>query len=93
MPQKQFIRIERRPGNIVLQVLGIFVGLLALMAAVIVGGFLLAALLGVGLIAWFVIYLRIWWLTRKTGRPGGQSDVVEAEYTVISTSERHDGDR
>jgi hypothetical protein len=93
MPQKQFIRIERRPGNIVLQVLGIFVGLLALMAAVIVGGFLLAAIIGVGLIAWFVIYLRIWWLTRKTGRPSGQGDVVEAEYTVISTSERHDGDR
>ena len=93
MPQKQYIRIERRPGNILLQSLGVFLGLLALMAAVIVGGFLLAALIGVGLIAWLVIYLRIWWLTRKMGKPDGQSDVVEAEYTVISTVERDNGDR
>jgi hypothetical protein len=93
MPQKQYFRIERRPGNIVLQVVGIFIGLLALMAAVIVGGFLLAAILGIGLIAWLVIYLRIWWLMRKTGKPGGRGDVVDAEYTVISTVERDDGER
>jgi len=92
MPQKQSIRIESRTGHILLQGLGIFLGLLALMAAVIVGGFLLAALIGVGLIAWLVIYLRIWWLTRKRGKPDRQSDVVEAEYTVISTVERDNGD-
>ena len=94
MPQKEYIRIERRPPrNILLQGLGLVLGLLALMGAVIVGGFLLAGLIGVGLIAWLVIYIRIWWMTRKLGTPGGQKDIVEAEYTVITSTESDDRDR
>lgn len=105
MSQKRYVRIEGRPGNMLFQGLGIVLGLLALMAAVIVGGFLLAALIGVGLIAWVVIYIRIWWLTRQggkirqggktrnAGRTEGSQDIVEAEYTVITTSEADDRDR
>jgi hypothetical protein len=101
MSRKSYIRVETRPGNILFQGLGIVLGLLALMAAVIVGGFLLAALIGVGLIGWLFIYLRIWWLTRKAGKsdgqtvgqPPGQKDIVDAEYTVITTtSERDESD-
>jgi hypothetical protein len=99
MSQKRYVRIEGRPGNMLFQGLGIVIGLLALMAAVIVGGFLLAALIGVGLIAWVVIYIRIWWLTRQrgktrdAGRTEGSQDIVEAEYTVITTSEADDRDQ
>jgi hypothetical protein len=93
MPQKQYIRIEGRPGNLLFQGLGIVLGLLGLMAAVIVGGFILAALIGVGLVVWIFIYIRIWWLTRKARKTGGQNNIVEAEYTVITTSKVDDRDQ
>jgi membrane protein implicated in regulation of membrane protease activity len=94
MSKKYYVRIERGSGNTLFQGVAIVLGLIALMAAVIVGGFLLAALIAVGLIGWLAIYVRLWWLTRKMRKEGGQAvpdaqgEVVEAEYTIIETLDR-----
>lgn len=61
--------------------------------SVVVGGIVLAALVGFVLLAVAVIYVRVWWLQRKMSAAGGKGragagigerdDVVEAEYRVI----------
>lgn len=99
MPQIRYVRLGRRQVNPFMQVVGMIVGLTVFAVAVIVGGFVLAALIGLALIAWLVIYVRLWWLARKAGHasPAGvtagaaREDFVDAEYRVIETRD-HDDD-
>jgi membrane protein implicated in regulation of membrane protease activity len=57
--------------------------------AIVIGGFLLAGLLGLGLIAWLVISARIWWLTRNAARRRDTDErIVDAEYHVVEVSDR-----
>lgn len=72
-------------GRIIASVLGLVV----IIGAVIFGFFLLAAAAALGLLLWAGLAMRGWWLRRKgaeqpraAGR--GESEVIEAEYTVIS---------
>ena len=97
MPQIRYVRLGGRPVNPFLQIAGIIVGLIVLGIAIVVGGFVLAALIGLGLIAWVVLYARAWWLMRRTPgertRPGHRGEeIVEAEYRVIETTRREDAD-
>ena len=71
------------------------------LGAVLIGGFILAIALALGVILGVIVYIRMWWLRRKfarsgkapgTGHRGAANDeVIEVEYTVVS--ERDDGDR
>ena len=93
MRRIRYVKIEQRPVNALLQAAGIIVGLIALAFAVIIGGFLLAGLIGLALIAWLVIYVRLWWLGRTARRKHNKEEFVEAEYRVIDQTETDDGTR
>jgi len=71
---------------------GIF-AVLALAGAFFFGIFVLALVAGLGLIAWLVFSIRIWWIRRKFAADGysagpepgtDKSDIIDAEYTVLS---------
>lgn len=80
-----------KPANPFVQMLGLVVGFIVFAAAVLLGGIVLAAIIGFVLIAVLVIYVRVWWLTRKgVGlRPdaAAETSYVEAEYQVIDNDE------
>lgn len=64
---------------------------LALVAAFFFGLIVLALAVGIGLLFWFGIRLRLWWLRRHippvdTARVSTpqKGEVIDAEYTVIS---------
>ena len=84
---------------IVALLIGGSVGLIVLIGAVIIGGFLLALALGLAMILGLVVFVRVWWLKRKYRAAAGSaaqkraadSSVIEVEYTVVE--ERDDDDR
>ncbi|MGI9343263.1 MAG: hypothetical protein ACR2QV_10450 [Gammaproteobacteria bacterium] len=86
-----------KPPNPLVQILGFVAAICITVVAVIVGGIVLAGLLGFVLLAAIFIYARVWWVTRKFRAaerqrdPPGSSETVEAEYRVIDISEP-DGD-
>lgn len=80
--------MERRPQGLLAQVLGVIVGIGVIVASVVVGAFLLAALLGFTLIAGTALMLRLWWLRRRMERRNAEEDVIETEYTVIDARDR-----
>lgn len=80
--------MERRPQGLLAQVLGVIVGIGVIVDSVVVGAFLLAALLGFALIAGTALMLRLWWLRRRMERRGAEEDVIETEYTVIDARDR-----
>ena len=79
---------------------GIF-GILVLAGAFMLGFIALVIALGIGLLVWLGIYIRLWWIRRRlsrkgvdpegAGSPAGRregavTDSLEAEYTVVSTT-------
>ena len=88
------------PASPFARLLAGLVGVLALVGAVFFGLFLFAAALAVGLVAWAVIWLRLWWLRRRlqaSGAPGespfgrpaeptqeGDRPAIDADYEVVS---------
>ncbi len=80
-------------------------GLLALVGAFFFGLVVLAVAIGLGVLAWLFLTLRMWWLRRRwqsqvepgtatgSARPGtvnrGESDVIEADYEVVSRHDDH----
>jgi len=97
---------QSRPPNPFVQLLGLIVGFVVFVAAVLLGGIVLAAIIGFFLIAGVIIYVRVWWLTRKAGlsrregrregqregqREGRREDsFVEAEYRVVDPARSDD---
>lgn len=84
------------------RLLAAILAVLALVGAFFFGIFVLAFVLGIGLIAWVSFSIRLWWMRKKgtvTGvgqgpaqRPGPGSgetsrDIIDAEYTVVSRRE------
>jgi hypothetical protein len=77
------------------RILGFAVGLLVLTAAVIVGGVVLAAVIGLAVFASLAISLRVWWLRRKLRQAVARGEVapvrgdriIETEYHVIEISD------
>lgn len=68
-------------------------GVVLFIGAVVLGGIVLAALIGFLLVAGLIIYVRVWWLTRKAGLQKRDDSFVEAEYHVVDTSEPDDDRR
>ena len=81
------------PTNPLIQLLGLVVGIVLFIGAVLLGGIVLAALMGFLLIAGAIIYIRVWWLMRKSGMRRSQDSFVEAEYRVIDPAAPDDGPR
>jgi hypothetical protein len=92
MPRIRYVAVEGPPRNPLLQFLGFVAGLGLLAVSFVFGAFLIAALVGVGLIVGIAVYARLWWLQRRMARTGkgkGEGDYIETEYTVV---ERHPTD-
>jgi len=87
--------LEPPPMNPLVRLLAGVLAVLALVGAFFFGLFVLAVLVGVGIIAWLGLWLRMAWLRRKMRRGGGAAgsgrqdgdDVIDAEYTVVSRRE------
>jgi predicted lipid-binding transport protein (Tim44 family) len=93
-------RIGGPPANPFARLLAGLVGVLAVVGAAFFGLFLFAAAIAVGLIAWGVIALRVWWIRRRLKAAGvrpenpfgeepdrpdeGDRSVIEADYEVVS---------
>lgn len=58
------------PGNPLTRLLAGLVGVLALVGAVFFGLFVFAAAIGIGLVGWAVLSLRMWWIRRKLRAAG-----------------------
>jgi hypothetical protein len=72
------------------QAAAFIVGIVALVVAVIVGGVVLAALVGLALMAWLVIYVRLWWLGKNSAKEGSGDQIIDAEYRVVETTRGDD---
>lgn len=79
-----------RPANPFVQALGLVVGIVLFIGAVLLGGLVIAALMGFLLVAGLIIYVRVWWLTRKAGLRQQEDSFVEAEYQVIECTKPDD---
>jgi hypothetical protein len=83
--------ISPPPVNPLARLLAGVFALLALAGAFFFGLIVLAVAVGVGMIAWIALWLRVWWLGRRgvgRTRPGASGgEVIEAEYTVVSRAE------
>ena len=77
--------------NPIARVFAALIAVLALAGAFFFGLIILAVVVGLGLLAWIVIRLRIWWIMRQmpaeepTAPPSSsQGEAIDAEYTVVS---------
>jgi purine-cytosine permease-like protein len=92
--------ISPPPRNPVTGVIAGIFGILVMAGAFMLGFVALIIALGVGLVIWTGIYLRIWFVRRRMARDGvdpadlnpfkpnpdpGRQDSLDAEYTVVST--------
>jgi hypothetical protein len=95
------------PMNPLSRLLAGVLAVLGLVAALFFGVFVFAVVLGVGLIGWLLLWIRVWWIRRRLGQAdlghvsqgernppaGGQGDVIEGEFTVVSDDKpRQNGD-
>ena len=83
--------ISQTPMNPLSRVLAALVAALALLGAFFFGLVVLALFVGVGLVFWLGLRLRIWWFRRHLPRNEvtpdhnpEQGEVIDAEYTVVS---------
>ncbi len=89
--QFRTIRLDSRPQGLLAQVAAVIVGVLVLGVAIVVGGILLSVILGLGLIAAVLLYCRVWWLRRSGALdPQAKDQVIETDYIVVSTSQTDD---
>jgi len=83
--------ISQTPMNPLSRVLAALVAALVLVGAFFFGLVVLALIVGVGLIFWLGLRLRMWWLRRHLPRNEvtpdlgpKEGEVIDAEYTVVS---------
>ena len=81
------------PMNPVSRILASLFGILVLVGAIVFGFFVLLGGIILGVLAWGAFAIRRWWLRRKgveiplntpQDSGSGNSETIEAEYTVIS---------
>ena len=93
-------RLPPPPMNPLSRILASQLAVLAVVGAFFFGLVVLALAVGLGLLAWLALMLRLWWLRRRLGGraakgpaeaepkaagPGGrEKDVIEADYEVVS---------
>jgi hypothetical protein len=85
-----------KPPNPFVQLLSLIAGVAIFAVSVLIGGILLAGLVGFVLLTMIVIYARVWWLQRKfsaAAKAREGEDYVEAEYRVIDVTRKDDTER
>ena len=88
MTQIRHTGIEQKPRSLLMQLLGFVVGLVVLGVSFLLGAFMLAALLGFGLILAVVVAIRLWWLRRQINADAANDEYIDAEYKVVNSSDR-----
>ena len=85
--------ISAPPSNPLSRIFAAVFAILLIVGAVVFGVFVFAVIAAVGIISWIGLSVRRWWLRRKgveqppsgaPNRPTDSSNVIDAEYTVIS---------
>ena len=83
--------ISQQPLNPVARILAALLAVLAFAGAFFFGLIILAVVVGLGLLLWLGIRLRMWWIMRhapqsrtSTSVPPSSNEVIDAEYTVVS---------
>ena len=90
--------ISQQPLNPVARVFAALFAVLALAGAFFFGLILLAVLVGVALVFWVGLRIRMWWLMRRMpaseipaqsqdSGPSPERDAIDAEYTVVSKNQ------
>ena len=88
MAQNRYIGFEQKPRSFLMQLVGFVVGLIVLGASVVLGAFMLAALLGFALILAVAVALRLWWVRRQLNAGAANDDYIDAEYKVVNRGGR-----
>jgi len=77
--------------NPVVRVLAALFAVFAFVGAFFFGLIILAVVVGLGLLFWLGIRLRLWWIRRHAPQskvsesvPPSEGEVIDAEYTVVS---------
>lgn len=83
--------ISQQPLNPVTRVLAALFTVLAFVGAIFFGLIIMSVVVGIGLLLWLVIRLRMWWIMRHMPNPEvtpsvqpTDHEVIDAEYTVVS---------
>jgi len=77
--------ISPPPMNPLSRLLAGILAVIALAGAFFFGVFVLIFAVTVGLIAWLFLWIRMWWIRRKTPQSVDRSGkIIDAEYTVVS---------
>lgn len=87
MAQFRYIGFKQKPRSFPMQVLGFVVGLVVLGVSLVLGAFVLAALLSFMLILAVVIGIRLWWVKRQINGPAANDEYIDAEYRVVHGSD------
>ncbi len=88
MTQIRYSGIQQKPRSFLMQLLGFVVGLVVLGVSFLLGAFMLAALLGFGLILAVVVAIRLWWLRRQINADAANDEYIDAEYKVVNHGDR-----
>ncbi len=88
MTQIRYIGIEQKPRSFLMQLIGFVVGLVVLGVSFLLGAFMLAALLGFGLILAVVVAIRLWWVRRQLNVAAANDEYIDAEYKVVNHEDR-----
>ena len=73
-----------------MQLVGFVVGLIVLGASIVLGAFMLAALLGFALILAVAVAIRLWWVRRQLSAAAANDDYIDAEYKVVNRGDRRE---
>lgn len=92
MRQIRYVRLEQQPRHPLMQLVGLVGGIILVAVSIILGAFLLAALLGLGLLVAVVVFARLWWLRRRLGPQRAGDEIIETEYRVIRETSRGQDD-
>jgi uncharacterized membrane protein YqjE len=88
MTQIRYIGIQQKPRSFLMQLLGFVVGLVVLGVSLVLGAFVLAALLGFALILAVAVAIRLWRLRRQINADAANDEYIDAEYKVVDRGDR-----
>lgn len=88
--------VQRMPKNPIMQALSLLLFGVVLIGAILMGAIVLTIVIGFAAVAAVVLWLRIWWISRKMRRAqardgssrasrtsrGSDSDFIEVEYKI-----------
>ena len=87
MAQFRHIGFEQKSRSFLMQVLGFMVGLVVLGVSLVLGAFVLAALLGFTLILAVGVAIRLWRVKRQINAAAANDEYIDAEYRVVHRSD------